>query len=70
MPTPTPPAAYNLTNLGGPVVAREYIWRDFALRAWGAEFYSPDHGAYRWSNGRQFDSTDRGTTGVYNPNLS
>ena len=36
-------------------------------RAWGSEFAAPDHGIYQMSNGRRFDSTDMGTTGIYRP---
>ena len=39
------------------------------VRAWGSEWQAPDHGAYEFSNGRKFDSTDRSSTGIYNPNL-
>ena len=35
------------------------------MRAWGAEFHAPDHGIYRFSGGREFDSTDKGLTGLY-----
>lgn len=66
----TPPAAYNQNNLGGPVVTRQILWRDLAVRQWGSEWNAPDHGAYRFSNGREFDSTDRGDTGLYNGGAS
>jgi hypothetical protein len=52
-------------NLGNPVTFRETPWLDLCIRAWGSEFQAPDHDIYKWSNGRGFDSTDRGLTGVY-----
>lgn len=57
--------ANKYANLGSPVSSRTTSWADMCIRAWGPEFQAPDHGAYEWSNGRKFDSTDRGTTGVY-----
>ena len=38
-------------------------------RAWGSEFFAPDHGIYEWSGGRKFDSTDKYKVGVYSPNF-
>jgi hypothetical protein len=38
-------------------------------RAWGSEFSAPDHRVYQFSNGRGFDSTDRGVTGFYHPGV-
>jgi hypothetical protein len=35
------------------------------MRAWGAEYNAPDHGSYEFSQGRKFDSTDKGETGIY-----
>lgn len=64
-----PPVAVNLNNLGAQVVTRSILWHDLAVRAWGSEWQAPDHGAYEFSNGRKFDSTDRSSTGIYNPNL-
>jgi hypothetical protein len=52
-------------NLGSPTTFRETSWLDLCIRAWGSEFQAPDHDVYKWSNGRGFDSTDRGITGVY-----
>ena len=35
-------------------------------REWGSEFRAPDHGIYVFDGGvRRFDSTDTGTTGIY-----
>jgi hypothetical protein len=65
MTTPTPPVAINLNNLGAPVVSRSILWYDLAVRAWGSEWRAPDHNSYQFSNGRGFDSTDTGTTGIY-----
>jgi hypothetical protein len=36
-------------------------------REWGSSFRAPNHGAYVFSNGRRFDSTDMGFTGIYGP---
>jgi hypothetical protein len=41
-----------------------------AQSAWGTEFNAPDHGAYCFSNGRKFDSTDRQRTGIYGVEVS
>jgi hypothetical protein len=35
------------------------------MRAWGAEFNAPDKGIYEQSNGRKWDSTDKGLSGLY-----
>ena len=41
-------------------------WRHRAdAVAWALEFNAPNHDVYKWSNGRGFDSTDLGTTGIY-----
>lgn len=52
-------------SLGKPVTTRQFSWAEMARRAWGSEFSAPDHRVYEWSNGRGFDSTDRGETGFY-----
>lgn len=57
--------ANQYANLGSPVSSRTTSWLDLCTRAWGSEFQAPDHNVYKWSNGRGFDSTDRGLTGVY-----
>lgn len=44
-------------------------WQQLVERAWGSEYSAPDHGAYEFGNSRQFDSTDRTRSGIYNPNL-
>lgn len=44
-------------------------WQQLVERAWGSEYSAPDHNVYEFGNGRGFDSTDRGRTGIYNPNL-
>lgn len=54
-----------LNNLGSKVTTRSIDWNGMCRRAWGSEFNAPDHGMYEFSNGRCFDSTDRGTTGIY-----
>jgi hypothetical protein len=53
-------------NLGYKVVTQTIDWNAQVHRAWGSEWGAPDHGIYEFSNGRMFDSTDRGTTGIYN----
>jgi hypothetical protein len=52
-------------ELGLPVTWRSFSFKDMVIRAWGSEYSAPDHGVYEWSNGRRFDSTDRGYTGLY-----
>ncbi len=52
-------------NLGFKVHTQTIDWGQLCRRAWGSEFNAPDHGMYEFSNGRKWDSTDRGTTGVY-----
>ena len=52
-------------SLGRPVSSRRFSWREMVVRAWGSEFSAPDHRVYEFSSGRAFDSTDKGTTGIY-----
>jgi hypothetical protein len=54
-----------LNNLGYKVTTRKIDWGEMSRRAWGSEWSAPDHGVYEFSNGRKFDSTDRGLTGIY-----
>lgn len=54
-------------ELGLPVTTRQFSWNEMVRRAWGSEFSAPDHRVYEFSNGRGFDSTDRGDTGFYEP---
>lgn len=54
-----------LNNLGYKVTTKSIDWNQQVRSAWGAEFSAPDHGAYEFSNGRKFDSTDKGMTGIY-----
>ena len=58
-------AANKQQNLGYKVSTRSYNLGDMVRRAWGPEFSAPDHRIYRFSGGRNFDSTDMGTTGIY-----
>ena len=60
--------ALNQNNLGSKVSSRTILWNDLCMRAWGSEFKAPDHNIYQFSNNRNFDSTDTGTTGIYTPN--
>jgi hypothetical protein len=56
----------NPNNLGYKVAVRTISWRDLCIRAWGTEFFAPDHGIYEFSGGRKFDSTDMSNKGLYN----
>jgi len=56
-------------KLGFPVTTRQFSLLEMVSRAWGSEFQAPDHGVYIWSNGRRFDSTDQGFTGIYSRNI-
>lgn len=60
MPAPRLPA-----SLGKPVTTRMFSWKEMVIRQWGSEFAAPDHRIYNFSNGRSFDSTDLGQTGIY-----
>ena len=51
--------------LGFPVSTRQFSLLEMVERSWGSEFRAPDHGIYQFSNGRRFDSTDMGSTGIY-----
>ena len=62
MPAPPIPP-----SLGKPVTTRTFSWKDMVIRQWGTEYSAPDHRIYRFSNGRDFDSTDMGSTGIYRP---
>jgi len=55
----------DLNSINTKVTTRTTSWLDMAMRAWGSEWNSPDHAVYRFSNGRNFDSTDKGLTGIY-----
>ena len=39
-------------------------WKAIVLRKWGAEFSRSDT-AYEFSNGKRYESSDRGDSGVY-----
>lgn len=52
-------------NLGYNVTTRNFSLLEMVSREWGSSFSAPDHRVYQWSNGRGFDSTDMGTTGIY-----
>lgn len=54
------------TNLGPKVSTREITMGDLVRRAWGGEYNAPDHGVYEFTGSRKFDSTDKGSTGLYN----
>jgi hypothetical protein len=66
----TAPAQLNPNNLGAKTVTRTISWMDLVIRAWGSEWAAPDKGIYEFSNGRKFESTDRGSTGFYNGGAS
>lgn len=59
MPPPLP------SSLGLPVSTREFSLFEMVSRAWGSEFFAPDHRIYQFGGVRFFDSTDMGTTGIY-----
>jgi len=52
-------------SLGRQVTSRNFSLLEMVERAWGSEWSAPDHGVYQFSGGRRFDSTDYGTTGIY-----
>lgn len=56
-------------QLGKPVTSRQFSWKEMVIRQWGSEYAAPDHRVYVFSNGRAFDSTDLGTTGIYRKGL-
>lgn len=51
------------------VTSSTQSWQQMVERAWGSEYAAPDRNVYEFGNNRGFDSTDRGRTGIYNPNL-
>ena len=53
-----------MANKFKPVTTRVVSFGALVKRQWGSEFTKPDV-TYVFSNGRQFLSTDRGTTGIY-----
>jgi hypothetical protein len=57
----------NPANTGYKVTFRNYSLEEMVAREWGSSFKAPDHRIYVWSNGRAFDSTDMGFTGIYGP---
>lgn len=52
-------------SLGRQVTTRNFSLLEMVSREWGSSFKAPDHRVYEWSNGRGFDSTDIGVTGIY-----
>ena len=52
-------------NLGAKVSTRTTYWADLVHKAWGSEFFAPDHKIYQFSGGNNKDSTDMGLTGIY-----
>lgn len=58
-----PPVA--LPNISYKVTYRVITQRDIVIRAWGEEWAENDKDIYEWANGRDFDSTDKGITGIY-----
>lgn len=57
------------TQIRYKVTSSTQSWQQLVERAWGSEFSAPDHNIYEFGNARGFDSTDRGRTGIYSPNL-
>lgn len=66
MTTPTPNTVQQIRNR---VTSSTLSWQQLVERAWGSEYAAPDHNVYEFGDGRGFDSTDRGRSGIYNPNL-
>lgn len=60
----------DLQSINTKVTTRSTSWADMAMRAWGGEYHAPDHRIYNFSNGRSFDSTDKGLTGLYGVDAS
>jgi hypothetical protein len=52
------------SKLGFPVSTRTFSLLEMVSREWGPEFRAPDHRVYRFT-GRDYDSTDLGSTGIY-----
>lgn len=50
---------------GRPVTFRQFSWLEMVERAWGSEYRQPDKAIYRFSDGRNFQSTDMYSTGIY-----
>lgn len=48
------------------VTTRQFSWDEMVRREWGSEYSAPDHRVYVFGE-RAYDSTDRGTTGIYRP---
>jgi len=65
MTSPYVPAQLNPNNLGSAPTTRDFNWLELVTQSWQDQYYAPDHDIYRWSNGRGFDSTDKGFTGLY-----
>jgi hypothetical protein len=58
-------------SLGRQVTSRQFSLLEMVSREWGSSFRAPDHRIYNFANGlRSFDSTDIGTTGIYEPPTS
>lgn len=50
---------------GTRVTTRTFSLEEMVSREWGSSFKAPDHRVYEFTNGRGFDSTDMGVTGIY-----
>jgi hypothetical protein len=60
---PLPPLS---PTLGRQVTTRNFSLQEMVEREWGSSFNAPDHAVYVFGGGvRKFDSTDIGTTGIY-----
>jgi hypothetical protein len=57
-------------SLGYRVSQRTFSLEEMVSREWGPNFRAPDHRIYEFSNGRAFDSTDLGNTGIYQKGTS
>lgn len=54
---------------GTKVTTRAFSLEEMVSREWGSSFRAPDHRIYEFTNGRGFDSTDMGTTGIYSKGI-
>lgn len=59
---------YLPSSLGQQVSTRQFSLTELVTRAWGSEYFAPDHRVYQFGGVRFFDSTDLGFTGLYGPN--
>ena len=54
------------TNGSAPPTVRIIDWQGLVRKAWGDEWLKKEK-VYECSDGRKYESTDSGTTGIYRP---